>query len=881
MKSPISQSAKLSGMKIYTRSPLVKWGIIFGLMLISSLGFIFLQPIFGLASFVIIGIPVGITGWYFGQTEGIAAGLLVIILNKLLMAIFRDIPWFSVDDILGGFILIIIGSASAQIIKYFDANSPLDVQLNSRERFLDQLKQATLDILSTTDPADINNSLLAHLINLFSADQASLLGWDAAHTKVNLLTTISKSAHSIPNIPLEPDLSPMAEALFLTGRVQVMDQLRNSQSANKPAVADHGAFQTQAALGIPLIAREYKFEVILNYLNPRTFTPEEIQQAQQAGDQIALVLWAVSQEVEIQKRLKETNALVRIGQVLSETERVGLSTVLHLIVTSAKELIPATEQAVIHLLDEDQQFLKAEAVIGYETSVANWKLMRIHPNEGVAGQVIVSGETTYIPDITTDPRFLTLNSQPTYRSLMVAAVKSGDRKMGTISVQSSLVSAFTEDESRLLSALGTQAAVAIDNAHLLENIQQTLKEVNALYRVNQGLVASLETGTLLQDTVELLQKNFDYYHVQIYVVDQETTELVLRAGSSEIGEKLMKAGHHLKAGDGIIGYVAETGEPFFTNDVDKVHFFIRHPFLPHTKSELAVPVKIGGRILGVLDIQQVPPAYLTQRDIQLVSAVAGQLAVALQKADLYEELQVSLQQEKAIRNQLVQNERLAVMGRLLASVSHELNNPLQAIQNALFLLREEKGISSQGKQDLDIVLAESERMAHLIEQLRATYRPIQTEDFHPTQINNIVEDVHALISTHLRHNEITFEFQPDEKLPPILALSDQIRQVVLNLFMNAVEAMSDGGQLTVETRLSDDKTEIQLIVSDTGTGISPAILPNIFEAFVTNKQEGTGLGLTITYDIVIKHRGRITAQNNKERGSMFKVWLPIKNREIE
>jgi signal transduction histidine kinase len=172
-------------------------------------------------------------------------------------------------------------------------------------------------------------------------------------------------------------------------------------------------------------------------------------------------------------------------------------------------------------------------------------------------------------------------------------------------------------------------------------------------------------------------------------------------------------------------------------------------------------------------------------------------------------------------------------------------------------------------------------MAHLIEQLRATYRPIQTEDFHPTQINNIVEDVHALISTHLRHNEITFEFQPDEKLPPILALSDQIRQVVLNLFMNAVEAMSDGGQLTVETRLSDDKTEILLIVSDTGTGISPAILPNIFEAFVTNKQEGTGLGLTITYDIVIKHRGRITAQNNKERGSMFKVWLPIKNREIE
>ena len=84
------------------------------------------------------------------------------------------------------------------------------------------------------------------------------------------------------------------------------------------------------------------------------------------------------------------------------------------------------------------------------------------------------------------------------------------------------------------------------------------------------------------------------------------------------------------------------------------------------------------------------------------------------------------------------------MGRLLASVSHELNNPLQAIQNALFLLRDEKGISLQGKQDLDIVLSEAERMSALIERLRSTYRPTQAEDFQPTQINNIIEDVYAL-----------------------------------------------------------------------------------------------------------------------------------------
>ena len=129
----------------------------------------------------------------------------------------------------------------------------------------------------------------------------------------------------------------------------------------------------------------------------------------------------------------------------------------------------------------------------------------------------------------------------------------------------------------MLSALGTQAAIAIENAHLLESIQQALKESNALYRINQGLVASLDPQELLKDVVNLLQKNFGYYHVQIYVLDPETGDFVMREGSGEIGRQLKEQGYRLHAGEGIVGYTAETGAPFFTNDVDKVHFFVRNP----------------------------------------------------------------------------------------------------------------------------------------------------------------------------------------------------------------------------------------------------------------------------------------------------------------
>jgi signal transduction histidine kinase len=586
-----------------------------------------------------------------------------------------------------------------------------------------------------------------------------------------------------------------------------------------------------------------------------------------------------SRDVELNKRLQEADAISRISMALSEAQRIGLANILQLIVDSAKELIPAAEQAVIHVPDEEKQYLIAKAVSGFRETSEGKLQMRF--GEGVAGQAIISGETINITDITTDTRFLKPDTLPKFRSLMVTPILSGEQKLGTISVQSKEPNAFSKGEQELLSTLGVQAAIAIENANLIESTQQALRETNALYRINQGLVA-LNADELLEDAVELLRTNFGYYHVQVFVIEPNTGDFHLRAASGEVGKRLKAQQFRMRAGSGIVGHAAETLAPFFTNNVEEVVFFTRNPHLPETRSELAVPVKIGSQLFGILDIQQAPPKIFSPRDLQLVSAVADQLAIALQKAELYENLQKSLQQEKAIRDQLVQNERLAIMGRLLASVSHELNNPLQAIQNALFLLKEEQGFSAQGRQDLDIVLAESERMAGMIERLRTTYRPTQAEDFKPTQLNSLIEDVRALLATHLKKNRITFEFHPEPHLPIVPALSDQIRQVVLNLFINAVEAMSaSGGTLKVQTKFLKDANEILLVVSDTGAGIADSVLPHIFEPFITNTPGGTGLGLTISRDIVIKHHGRVHAENNPQGGAVFQVWLPTKHRQPE
>ncbi len=864
-------------MSLYQLPNRAKWIITIVILALYPFCMAWLIKHFGPSAATLSVIPVSLIGFIFGTTGGAAAAFYAIFINIQIVYGFEN-NWlaFASDDgfLSGCVVLLFVGGLTGRLKQSIENRLRKEAELHSRERYLSMLNKMTHSIMAANNPDAMIEALIVDLKILLEADDCYLTRWNAETNQIIPLGTSAHLAKPYNHTDTSIDQVSMTRSVIQEGRVLIAEDVFNSPYISREIAKQ---FPAQSVLGIPLIYGQIKLGAVLVAYNTRHKFPKvETERAEQAGNQIAIAIWNAQQDFELQKRLKESDALTKIAHALSQSERIGLSNVLALIATSAQELIPGAEQAVIHLLDDTKQLLVAEAVAGIKDISDGNSGMRL--GEGIAGQVIAAGETINISDINSDDRFVKLGVLPKFRSLMVAPIISGGQKLGTISVQSKLPHTFTENEKDLLSTLGTQAAIAIENANLLESTQQALKETNALYRINQGMIA-LNTDELLADVADLLQQNFGYYQVQVYVIEAGTGDFVLQAGSGEIGRKLKEQNVRLPAGAGIIGYAAETSAPFFTNNVDEVMFYIRHELLPDTKSELAMPVIIGDKLLGILDIQQAPPGIFTNRDLQLVSAVADQLAVALQKADLYEDLQTSLQHEKEVRTQLVQNERLAVMGRLLASVSHELNNPLQAIQNALFLLKAEQALSPQGKQDLEIVLSETERMAALIQRLRATYRPSHAEDFNPVQINNIVEDVYALISTHLRHNNISFEFHPDPALPVIPGLADQIRQVILNLFMNAVEAMRIGGSVRVDTKYLESENEVFLSISDNGTGIDPVILPSIFDAFITNKETGTGLGLTITYDIILKHEGRISAENNPDVGATFKVWLPTRRTE--
>jgi signal transduction histidine kinase len=229
---------------------------------------------------------------------------------------------------------------------------------------------------------------------------------------------------------------------------------------------------------------------------------------------------------------------------------------------------------------------------------------------------------------------------------------------------------------------------------------------------------------------------------------------------------------------------------------------------------------------------------------------------------------------------LFDSEKLAATGRLAASIAHEINNPLEAIKNALYLLTNKTSPDDPNAKFLQIATRETERVSRILRQMLGFYRAPKME---PTDVNHLIEESESLIEKHLLQNRIKLDLDLDPALPPVVASADQIKQVLLNLMLNAQQAMPDGGTLFVTTRVSHGadpeflmSDSVQIQIRDTGNGILEEHLPHIFEPFFSTKDEkGTGLGLWVSQGIVQAHGGSIKLRSRPGRGTSFRVTLPI------
>jgi two-component system NtrC family sensor kinase len=248
---------------------------------------------------------------------------------------------------------------------------------------------------------------------------------------------------------------------------------------------------------------------------------------------------------------------------------------------------------------------------------------------------------------------------------------------------------------------------------------------------------------------------------------------------------------------------------------------------------------------------------------------------------IFKDLRERLRIERELREMqqaLLQSEKLAAMGRLTSQIAHELNNPIYGIMNTLELLKTEIPPESKRRRILELSLSETQRLAEMLRNMLSFSKP-EEEKRSPVKINELVEGILLVMEKQMRESNIQVETYFDDTLPEVMASTNQMRQVVLNLLKNAKEAMPKGGLLTVRTSREDRK--VRVAIQDTGVGIPEEIRDKIFDAFFTTKQKvkGVGLGLSVCYGIIKDHGGEIKVESEVHKGTTFIIHLPMCSQE--
>ncbi|MCS7178128.1 MAG: response regulator [Anaerolineae bacterium] len=398
------------------------------------------------------------------------------------------------------------------------------------------------------------------------------------------------------------------------------------------------------------------------------------------------------------------------------------------------------------------------------------------------------------------------------------------------------------------------------------------QELALLTEVSRTIIASLDLEEVLKATTEGIQKIFPGATGVLVLMDEETGDMTFRktiAGDHPL------IGRPLPVERSILRHVVATGHPYLTSDAPGDPLFSPQVdgWASPTRAILCVPLLVRERVIGALELAGESENLFTETDRDLLQTLAGSVAVAVENAQLYAEVNDYARALERSQAQLVQAEKMAAIGRLTASIAHEINNPLQAIHNTIHLAMTERLPPEKRREYLGMAQKEVERLIAIVHRMLEFYRPSRGGAVQ-ADVNSLLRDALAIADKRLQHGRVRVSARFADGLPPIPAIPDQLTQVFLNIIINAVEAMPEGGDLRVGTLLTEDRRWILVAFQDSGPGLTAEQIAHLFEPFYTTKPGGTGLGLAISYGIVERHGGTIEVSSQPGQGATFIVRLP-------
>ncbi|MBK8781257.1 MAG: GAF domain-containing protein [Anaerolineales bacterium] len=463
---------------------------------------------------------------------------------------------------------------------------------------------------------------------------------------------------------------------------------------------------------------------------------------------------------------------------------------------------------------------------------------------------------------------------PKTRSEMALPLIAGEDVIGALTVQSTEEAAFHDEDIAALQTMADQLAIAIQNSNLHRQAERRSRLLKAANRVGKEVTSILDLEKLLPQTVNIICESYGLYYAGVFLLDEAGQYAVLRSGYGKAGKAMVADGHKLKIGtDSMIGACIAMGEARIALDVgeERVHF--KNPHLPHTRSEMALPLVYGGKALGAVTIQSSEERAFSEDDITTLLTMAEHLAVAINNARLIDEL-------KEAHNEILRNKVFEALTSASTEAIHWIGNKTLPISLTVARLREEIASGdvdmSSLSEDLDMISESAAQIIQVKEQLIGAVREMK-----PRPV--LIADVLRTAAYQRNVSEDALKVKIDPAAAYVIADSTQLTRALGNILQNASEAGAKS--VKVNVRPTEERGILEIEIEDDGAGMDEFTMQKAWSPFfTTHGVSHHGLGLPAAMHVVSQSQGHIALVSEQGKGTTVAMFMPqgrVTNEQVQ
>jgi GAF domain-containing protein/DNA-binding response OmpR family regulator len=670
------------------------------------------------------------------------------------------------------------------------------------------------------------------------------------------------------------------EALLLSNNIP-------SRIAELGITTDTGKSKTNALswLGAPLLVgnRAAGAIVVKSFEKPNQYEERERDLLLSVASQVATALENARLILEAQERANELALINRVVSTL--TGATNLQEALDAVVREIVEAFPVARGAVT-MIDDDHKHMTI--VADHSKIQENSPLgLKITIEGNHATETVLKTGKPYILNKPAENPDSPPSLQAEFRKMgieytAIFPVFLNDAIIGTLGVD--IIEkdvTLSERQINLIEAALAPTSTAISRLRAEEALNRRNEYLAVSAEIGKLVTSTLDLNTIFARTVNLINERFGFYHAGIFIMEETGFNAVLREATGAAGAKMKENKHSLQVNTkSVVGKVASEGRSVIVNDVSIDPSHKPNPLLPETRAEAAIPLKIGNRVIGAIDIQAKTTNAFTGDEISVLQTLADQIAISIDNARSFE-----------LSQQAVMDMREAdrLKSQFLANMSHELRTPLNSIIgfSRVILKGIDGPVTELQQQDLTAIYNSGQHLLGLINDI-LDFSKIEAGKmelaFDEVNMADITSSVLSTMSGLVKDKPVQLKSVIDPDLPTVRADTIRIRQVLINLLSNASK-FTDEGDIVVKVELKHNalagRNEVCVGVTDTGPGISAEDQKKLFQAFSqvddspTRKTGGTGLGLAICQELVKMHGGRIWVDSEVGRGSTFNFTLQL------